>query len=286
MSRWSVLGTNTWIAYNDIVSAISDGVTNAIGSAPGGVTGEQWLSSSQLAAWVSAITVPANTLQWCTKNNISLIYAYSYTFYLADNYIPKNTYCWSTSALACSGTRTYPITLYSADSTLVVGSQMYVYSGGYLIPFAPIATNPNSWAFYNGNPLQFNNNGTIAAFGVCSGSVTFTVYAKLANAGSGTFYVWYSVDGDVTYTKLSATAVTTGGVTAGNITVASGVQVNLFVSNQNMSTGGTFSSTAGDSAGYPSDPGVVCQQYNIVTPINLQNYFLTAHGSTNNCTPT
>ena len=127
MSRWSTLGTNTWIAYNDIVSAISDGVTNAIGSAPGGVTGEQWLSSAQLQAWVGAISAPATSTQWCTKGTISLLYLYSYTFYIAASYSGHTDCFFHSSALACSGTRSYPITLYATTNTLSVGTQLYYY---------------------------------------------------------------------------------------------------------------------------------------------------------------
>ena len=250
MSRWSTLGTNTWIAYNDIVSAISDGVTNAIGSTPGGVTGEQWLSSAQLQAWVGAISAPATSTQWCTKGTISLLYLYSYTFYIAASYSGHTDCFFHSSALACSGTRSYPITLYATTSTLSVGTQLYYYSGGTL-SIAPVGSlgYPSTWAYQGSTPILFNNNGTINSIGACSYTITYQINNN--NAASYVQGYIYNNSGSPTY----STSGTPAGGISGTFTLVPGGYFRA----TDVVTGGTGYSqsiTITGGASYSAGPGL------------------------------
>jgi len=247
MSRWSVLGTNTWIAYNDIVSAISDGVCTAIGSAPG-VGGETWLTSSQLTGWVGALSAPGVATQWVTKGTLTLAPMYAYTFYFPS---AGHGSFWSNSLNACTGSRSYPVTLYSTDSPLVVGSIIYTYSGS-TVSVIGVGGYPSSWAYVGSTPVQFGNDGTLAAITSCTYNIYWNVYNVHANSHA------------VAYTYNNGTPTAHTSTSSGSFTISAGqtIRATDVVSagsgySQSVSVSGGITFSAGPAVDTSYDSGTL-----------------------------
>ena len=102
---------------------------------------------------------------------------YSFTIYTSATH--PGSYGWYTANDACTGTRSYPLTVYSSSSTLTTGSTLYFLSGGLYYPLqVNLFVGQTELWLYDGSGakpfrLTSDSSNVIAAVGSC---ITCTEY--------------------------------------------------------------------------------------------------------------
>lgn len=109
---------------------------------------------------------------------------YTHTVYYSDGFSGG----FATASDACSGTRSYPVTVISSSSTLTEGSTLYYLSSGRYFPF--IVDDIEQWVYTNTGtkPIRMNGSNTIAEVGGCS----YTVNWAFDNA-AGSIYTEFFI---------------------------------------------------------------------------------------------
>lgn len=128
---------------------------------------------------------------------------YSHTVYYSDPYSGG----WASAADACTGTRSYPVTVYSSSSTLTAGATLFYLQSNRYFPF--IVDDIEQWVYTNTGtkPIAMNGSNTIASVGACN----YTVNWSFDNA-AGSIYTEFFIykNGSVV---LSRTFSDTGSLT-------------------------------------------------------------------------
>lgn len=83
---------------------------------------------------------------------------YAHTVYVADVYEYLSP--WSSAAAACSGTRSYPVTVYSSSSVLTSGSTLWRLGFQSYYQFNVYAASGDLWVYdgTGGKPIRMTNN--------------------------------------------------------------------------------------------------------------------------------
>lgn len=96
-----------------------------------------------------------------------------YTFTIYTSATHPGSYGWYTANEACTGTRLYPLTVYSSSSSLTVGSTLYFLSGGVYYPLQVnlFVGQTELWIFNGtgGYPIRLTSDtsNVIAQVGTC-----------------------------------------------------------------------------------------------------------------------
>lgn len=110
---------------------------------------------------------------------------YSHTVYYADGFSGG----FASASDACSGTRSYPVTVYSSSSTLAASSTLYILSSGRYYQF--IVDDTDQWVYSNtgSKPIQMNGSNTISTVGGCSYNVNWS-FDNSAGSIYTTLYIY------------------------------------------------------------------------------------------------
>lgn len=179
---WGTIPNDALLTKADVQQGITDNALYVHGSAPS-IGDDDYITASEFRSWVQTYTFPASNSFIC-KNDLSgylITLPYSYTIYT-----DISNQGWSSSAAACSGTRSYPRTVYASTSTITVGTVFYeLISGSYYV----YQTESNNW-IYNSTYFSIRLTGTTVAEVLACSHVISWSYTKASGASSRTFIIY------------------------------------------------------------------------------------------------
>lgn len=180
---WASKSGNDWLTKLDISEGISAGALTAIGSGPSGKGNSDWVTRTEVAAWVQMGPSWWTGPDWATKGGVTsnaLNLPYSFTVYYFSPH--ANYQCWASKTDACIHSPSSAITIYSASSSITAGAVLYAYDGTNFYP-RTWSTNGGGdvWLYdaTGGQPFYMTDNGgvtTSTVAGVDTCSITYYYY--------------------------------------------------------------------------------------------------------------